>query len=126
MSTQNVKAAVIDENGGSEKFKIITQEVGSPGSDEILIKHKAIGLNFIDVYHRTRLSDNYAVALPAVLGMEASGIVEEVGDGVTHLVSGDRVAYAATPPGPIVRPGLCLLNKFVSFLMKYHLRKVPR
>ena len=43
MSTQNVKAAVIDENGGSEKFKIITQEVGSPGSDEILIKHKAIG-----------------------------------------------------------------------------------
>ena len=91
MSTQNVKAAVIDENGGSEKFKIITQEVGSPGSDEILIKHKAIGLNFIDVYHRTRLSDNYAVALPAVLGMEASGIVEEVGDGVTHLVSGDRV-----------------------------------
>ena len=77
MSTQNVKAAVIDENGGSEKFKIITQEVGSPGSDEILIKHKAIGLNFIDVYHRTRLSDNYAVALPAVLGMEASGIVED-------------------------------------------------
>ena len=53
MSTQNVKAAIIDENGGSEKFKIITQEVGSPGSDEILIKHKAIGLNFIDVYHRT-------------------------------------------------------------------------
>ena len=41
MSTQNVKAAIIDENGGSEKFKIITQEVGSPGSDEILIKHKA-------------------------------------------------------------------------------------
>ena len=97
MSTQNVKAAIIDENGGSEKFKIITQEVGSPGSDEILIKHKAIGLNFIDVYHRTRLSDNYAVALPAVLGMEASGIVEEVGDGVTHLACGDRVAYAATP-----------------------------
>jgi NADPH2:quinone reductase len=99
MSTQNVKAAIIDENGGSEKFKIVTQEVGSPGSGEILIKHKAIGLNFIDVYHRTRISDNYAVALPAVLGMEASGIVEEVGDGVTHLVSGDRVAYAATPPG---------------------------
>ena len=43
MSTQNVKAAIIDENGGSEKFKIITQEVGSPGSDEILIQHKAIG-----------------------------------------------------------------------------------
>ena len=41
MSTQNVKAAIIDENGGSEKFKIITQEVGSPGSDEILIQHKA-------------------------------------------------------------------------------------
>ena len=70
MSTQNVKAAIIDENGGSEKFKIITQEVGSPGSDEILIQHKAIGLNFIDVYHRTRISDNYAVALPAVLGMD--------------------------------------------------------
>ena len=67
MSTQNVKAAIIDENGGSEKFKIITQEVGSPGSDEILIKHKAIGLNFIDVYHRMRISDNYAVALPAAV-----------------------------------------------------------
>mgnify|MGYP005632347793 CR=1 FL=1 len=76
MSTQNVKAAIIDENGGSEKFKIITQEVGSPGSHEILIKHKAIGLNFIDVYHRTRISDNYAVALPAVLGLSLIHISE--------------------------------------------------
>ena len=121
MSTQNVKAAIIKENGGSEKFEIATQEVGSPVSGEILIKHKAIGLNFIDVYHRTRISDNYAVSLPAVLGMEASGIVEEVGDGVTHLNIGDRVAYAATPPGAYcetrVMPAkqVCKLPDEISF-----------
>ena len=121
MSTQNVKAAIIKENGGSEKFEIATQEVGSPVSGEILIKHKALGLNFIDVYHRNRISDNYAVSLPAVLGMEASGIVEKVGKGVTHLNTGDRVAYAATPPGAYcearVMPAkqVCKLPDAISF-----------
>jgi NADPH2:quinone reductase len=71
-------------------------EVGNPGPGEIRIRHKAIGLNFIDVYQRTGL---YKLPMPLTLGMEGSGIVEAVGAGVTHLKAGDRAAYAANPPG---------------------------
>ena len=90
------KTAVIEAHGGSEQFKIVDLEVGEPGAGEIRIRHKAIGLNFIDVYQRTGL---YPMSLPHALGMEASGIVEAVGEGVTHLKVGDRAAYAANPPG---------------------------
>ncbi len=99
MSTQKIKSVIIEENGGSEKFKVVENEIGTPGKGEILIRHKAVGLNYIDVYHRTRIAESYAVNLPAVLGMEASGIVEKVGEGVSHLSEGDRAAYASAPPG---------------------------
>ncbi|WP_071672999.1 quinone oxidoreductase family protein [Nioella nitratireducens] len=92
----NVKSMVIDAHGGPEQFKPLTTELNAPGPGEVLIRHKAIGLNFIDVYQRTGL---YPMALPHVLGMEAAGVIEAVGEGVTHLKVGDRAAYAATPPG---------------------------
>ena len=70
--------------------------MGDPGPGEIRIRHKAVGLNFIDVYQRTGL---YPLPMPLNLGMEASGVVEAVGPGVTHLQAGDRAAYASQPPG---------------------------
>jgi NADPH:quinone reductase len=90
------KAIRIQKNGGPEEMELVDVEVGEPGAGEIRIRHKAIGLNFIDVYQRVGL---YQLPLPLQLGMEGSGIVEAVGSGVTHLKAGDRAAYAANPPG---------------------------
>lgn len=87
----------IHENGGPETLKWETYDPGEPGEGEARVSHKAVGLNFIDVYHRTGL---YPLpALPAVPGLEASGIVEQVGSGVHEFEPGDRVAYAGVPPG---------------------------
>jgi NADPH2:quinone reductase len=71
-------------------------EVGDPGPGQIRIRHEACGLNFIDVYQRSGL---YPLEMPHALGMEAAGVIEAVGEGVTHLKVGDRAAYAAMPPG---------------------------
>ena len=90
------RSIIIEEAGGPDNLKLVETEVGAPGPGEIRIAHKACGLNFIDVYQRTGL---YPLTLPHALGMEAAGIVEAVGEGVTHLKPGDRAAYAATPPG---------------------------
>ena len=88
--------AVIEAFGGPEQFQLKDLDVGEPGAGEVRIAHKAIGLNFIDVYQRTGL---YPVPLPHAMGMEAAGVIEAVGDGVTHLKVGDRAAYASNPPG---------------------------
>jgi len=85
------KAIRIHETGGPEVLRWEEVEVGRPGSGEALIRQTAIGLNFIDTYHRTGL---YPLPLPAVLGMEGAGMVEEVGADVTEVKPGDRVAYA--------------------------------
>ena len=77
-------------------MKLVERKVGEPGPGEVRIRHKACGLNFIDVYQRTGL---YPLQLPTALGMEAAGVVESVGEGVTHLKAGDRAAYASMPPG---------------------------
>ena len=90
------KTAIIEAHGGPEQFRIVDQPVGDPGPGEIRIVHKAIGLNFIDVYQRSGL---YPMELPHALGMEAAGVVDAVGDEVRHLAVGDRAAYAAKPPG---------------------------
>jgi len=90
------RTIIFEEPGGPEVLKLVDLDVGEPGQGEIRIRHKACGLNFIDVYQRTGL---YPMALPHALGMEAAGIVEAVGEGVTHLAPGDRAAYAANPPG---------------------------
>ncbi|WP_374435491.1 quinone oxidoreductase [Inhella sp.] len=82
--------------GGPEALQRVERGLGAPGPGEVRIRHRAIGLNFIDVYHRTGL---YPLPLPHALGMEAAGLVEAVGEGVTHLQPGDRAAYASNPPG---------------------------
>jgi NADPH2:quinone reductase len=90
------KAIQIQQYGGPEAMQLVDVEVGAPGPGEVRIRHHACGLNFIDVYQRTGL---YANPLPLTLGMEGAGVIEAVGDGVTHLKAGDRAAYASTPPG---------------------------
>src|SRR6185369_9756748 len=90
------RAVQIAQTGGPEQLQIVDVNVGQPGPGEIRIRHKVVGLNFIDVYHRT---DLYPLPLPLRIGMEASGVVEAVGEGVTHLKAGDRAAYASQPPG---------------------------
>lgn len=90
------KAVIIEAPGGPEHLKLVDVEVGAPGPGEIRIRHAAVGLNYIDVYHR---NGTYPLALPAQLGMEGAGVVEAVGEGVTHLQPGDRAAYASGPPG---------------------------
>ncbi len=92
------RAVQIARHGGPEELHLVDvgSGAGEPGPGQIRIRHKAVGLNFIDVYQRTGL---YQLPLPATLGMEASGIVEAVGPGVTHLKAGDRAAYASNPPG---------------------------
>lgn len=90
------RTAVISAHGGADRFEIVDRDVGEPGPGEIRIRHHACGLNFIDVYQRSGL---YPMEMPAALGMEAAGVVEAVGEGVTHLRVGDRAAYACTPPG---------------------------
>lgn len=113
-----VKAMVIEEHGGPEKFKLVDLDLGQPGPGQVLIRHKAVGLNFIDVYQRTGL---YPMQLPHALGMEAAGVIEAVGEGVTHLKAGDRAAYAAQPPGAYaearVMPAaqVCPLPDAISF-----------
>ncbi len=112
------KAVRIDKQGGPEEMKLVDVEVGDPGPGQIRIAHKAVGLNFIDVYQRTGL---YKFEMPLTLGMEAAGVVEAVGEGVTHLKVGDRAAYAGGPPGSYcerrVMPAMmvCKLPDAISF-----------
>ncbi len=89
-------AVQIRQHGGPEELHLTDVTVGEPGPGEIRIRHHAVGLNFIDVYHRTGL---YPLPMPATIGMEGAGIVEAVGAGVAHLAVGDRAAYASQPPG---------------------------
>lgn len=86
----------IHETGGPEVMKWEEVEVGKPGEGQLRITHKAVGLNYIDVYHRSGL---YPLELPSGIGLEASGVVEEVGPGVEEFQPGDRIAYAFPPLG---------------------------
>lgn len=111
-------AVQIRQHGGPEVLELADLPVGEPGPGQVRIRHHAIGLNFIDVYHRTGL---YPLSMPATIGMEGAGVVEAVGEGVTHLRVGDRAAYAANPPGSYsearVMPamGVCKLPDAISF-----------
>ena len=90
------KSIIIEKNGGPEVLKVQNVEVGSPGPDEIKVINLAIGLNYIDTYHRSGL---YPLSLPSGIGLEASGKVDEVGKNVTNLNPGDNIAYASVPLG---------------------------
>ena len=91
------KAVRIHEYGGPEVLRIEQVEVGEPDPGEVRLRHTAIGLNFIDLHHRTGRYPS--PAFPVTLGMEAAGVVEAVGEGVTDVAPGDRVAYAGETPG---------------------------
>ena len=90
------KAIRISHTGGPEVMEYVDVEVGAPGPGEAQVRQEAIGINFIDVYFRTGL---YPQPLPAGLGMEGAGVVEAIGEGVTQVQVGDRVAYAGRPNG---------------------------
>jgi NADPH2:quinone reductase len=91
------KAMRIHEPGGADNLRWEDVEVGDPGPGEVRLQHSAVGLNFIDVYHRSGL---YPLpAYPVTLGLEAAGAVEAVGEGINDLRPGDRVAYGAGPIG---------------------------
>jgi NADPH2:quinone reductase len=91
-----VKTVVFDAPGGPEVMKIIDVEVPPPAKGELHVRHTAIGVNYIDVYHRSGL---YPVPLPGTLGLEAAGVVEAVGEGVKGFKPGDRIAYGNGPRG---------------------------
>jgi len=90
------KSIIINKHGGPEVLELVDVKVRSPGPKHIRIKNLAIGLNFIDTYHRTGL---YPIKLPCGLGMEGAGVVEEVGSEVKNFSRGDNVAYASPPLG---------------------------
>lgn len=91
-----MKAIRFDKTGGSDVLKLETIELPAPAQGEVRLRHTAIGVNFIDTYHRSGL---YPVPLPSGLGREAAGVVDAVGEGVTAFKVGDRVATASGPLG---------------------------
>ena len=90
------KSIIIKKNGGPEVLELQEVNVGSPGPDEIKVINHAIGLNYIDTYHRSGL---YPLKLPTGIGLEAAGKVEEIGSNVKEFNIGDNIAYASVPLG---------------------------
>ena len=90
------KAIIISKNGGPEVLELQDVSVGSPGPGEIKVTNHAIGLNYIDTYHRSGL---YPLTLPSGIGLEAAGKIDEVGSDVTEFSKGDNIAYASMPIG---------------------------
>jgi NADPH2:quinone reductase len=101
----------IHQVGGPEVMQWEAVEVGNPGPGEVRLRHTAVGLNFIDVYHRTGA---YPLPVPFTPGMEAAAVVEEVGAGVADLKVGDRVAYASSPAGAYAEARLMPANRVVK------------
>lgn len=116
--TATAKTVQITQPGGPDAMALVDLPLGDPGAGEVRVRHHACGLNFIDVYQREGM---YPLPMPHALGMEAAGVVEAVGAGVSHLKEGDRVAYASAPPGAYaearVMPAtcVCVLPDSISF-----------
>jgi NADPH2:quinone reductase len=108
-----MKAIRIHRNGGPEELRLEDVSVAAPGPGEALVKQTAIGVNFIDVYHRTGL---YPLPLPSGIGQEAAGVVEAIGDGVSEVAVGDRVTYASAAIGA---------NADARLVRSYRLIKLP-
>ena len=88
-----IKAQLIEAHGGPEAFALRDHDLSTPAPGEVTVRHSAIGLNFIDIYQRKGL---YPVSLPAILGSEAAGVVEDMGEGVAGFAPGERVAYISS------------------------------
>lgn len=93
----SIRAVQVYRDGGPQELRYEDVDIGEPGAGEARVRHTAIGLNFTDIHHRT---GRYPVGhFPHGIGMEAAGVVEAVGEGVTEVQPGDRVAYVAAAPG---------------------------
>ncbi len=106
-----VKAIRITETGGPEVLKLVDVDLADPGTGEVQVQHTAIGLNYIDTYFRSGL---YPAPIPCGLGLEAAGVVTKVGDGVTTLKTGDRVAYGSGPLGAYSQAQNAPANRLVK------------
>jgi len=105
------KAVRIHQHGGPEVLQFEEVTVGDPGPGQARIRQTAIGLNFIDTYHRSGL---YQLQMPSGIGTEGAGVVEAVGAGVTWVKAGDRVAYAGGPPGAYAEVRLVPAERLVK------------
>ena len=101
----------IHQTGGPEVLQWESVTVGEPGPGEARVRHTAVGLNYIDTYHRSGL---YKLPLPSGIGLEAAGVVEAVGPGVTDIAKGDRVAYCGGPPGSYAEVRVMPADKLVK------------
>ena len=110
-SPESTRAIRIHEHGGPEVMRWEEVELAAPGSAEIRIKQTAVGLNYIDTYHRSGL---YKIPLPSVIGREGAGVVEAVGSDVQDLKVGDRVAYASSPIGSYAERRLMPAHRVVK------------
>ncbi len=106
-----VMAIQIHETGGTEVLRWEEVEVADPGPGEARVRQTAVGLNFIDTYHRTGL---YPMTFPAILGVEAAGVVDEIGDGVTEVAVGDPVVYTEMPPGAYTQERIMPADRLVK------------
>ncbi len=106
-----MKAIIINETGGPGVMQLVDVEETRPGPGEIRIRHTAIGLNYIDTYHRSGL---YPVPLPSGLGLEAAGVVVETGPRVKGLKQGDRIAYGSGPIGAYSQARNVLASKVIK------------
>ena len=106
-----MKAIKFDKFEGPEVLKIQEVEIGKPGPKEVLIKNLSIGINFIDIYHRSGL---YPIELPSGIGLEACGIIEEIGSDVNLFKIGDRVTHASMPIGAYSEKQIMPEEKLVS------------
>jgi NADPH:quinone reductase len=106
-----MKAIRIETTGGPEVMKLVDVEVGQPGPGQVRVRQTAIGLNYIDTYHRSGL---YPLQFPSGLGLEAAGVVEAVGEGVTSLKPGDRIAYGTGPIGAYAQERNLPANRLVK------------
>lgn len=96
MSTVSVRAIRFSETGGPEVLRVEEMSLPEPAAGEARVRHRAIGVNFIDTYQRSGL---YKIALPSPLGLEAAGVVDAIGEGVARFKVGDRIVYASGPLG---------------------------
>src|SRR5512138_141197 len=104
------RAIRIEKTGGPEVLRLQDVEVKDPGRGEARVRHTAIGINFVDIYHRTGL---YPLPLPTGIGVEGAGVVEAVGEGVSHVRAGDRVGYVG-PPGSYAQARVLPADRLVK------------
>jgi NADPH2:quinone reductase len=106
-----MKAIRFEKTGGSDVLQYVDHDLPAPGAGQVRVRHTAIGVNFIDTYHRTGL---YPLPLPSGLGSEAAGVVETLGEGVTGFKTGDRVGYAGGAIGSYADAGNVPQDKLVK------------